>query len=70
MLLSCLPSKYLDLSMLLTFSLEGEKVVLVVPAKSIAIGGKEGPWDEVSKPKYCSVSLENHRAEFVSFQMQ
>lgn len=60
MLLSRLPSKYLDLSMLLTFFPEGEKVVLVVPAKSVAIGGKEGPWDEVSKPKHCSVSLENH----------
>lgn len=39
----CLPSKYLDLGMLLTFSLEGKKEVLVFPVKSIAIGGKEGP---------------------------
>lgn len=32
----------------------------MLPAKSIAIGGKEGPWGEVSEPKHCSVSLENH----------
>lgn len=49
--------------MLLTFSLEGEKEILVLPAKSIALGGKEGPWGEVSEPKYYSVSLKNHREQ-------
>lgn len=46
--------------MLLTISLESEKEVFVLPATSIAVGGKEGPWGEVSEPKHCSVSLENH----------
>lgn len=48
MFLSCLVSKYLDSGRLLTFSLENEKEFFVLPAKSIAIGGKETPWGEVS----------------------
>lgn len=43
---------------LLTFSLENEKEVFVLPAKSVAIGGKESPRGTVSEPKHCSVSLE------------
>lgn len=60
MLLSCLLSKYLDSGRLLTFSPESKKEFFVLPAKSVAVGGKESPRGEVSEHKPCSVSPENH----------